>query len=586
MKRRRSQQLSLPIALNQPSTRRPGQHRRRIAWGIVVLLSAALLAVLAFIESTTLRAPPDERPPPDLRMQQARAAKVAGLSVAGGTLSRQKGVRVLELWSTPRANGFAYGTLLAREIVASPPVIRQQRSAGRGRVARFFERLRLRWHLRELAQDMPADCLVELASIARASSMFSTTGDLFSLLARRHAFVELAAAARPGAFRGTLSLATWGRQTPSNGLLAAYSFAARHTTGPTPSALVLAFRPADGLSHIGLTWPGLVGFVAGLNSHKLFVALIPAHSDRAVGRGVPATLVVRAILRRAASISQAIATMKEFEALGPFSLLIADGGSAKAVVAETLAGKLAIRRPDATRGSQFIVTTDHLRHRRHRADATNERFRRHTSSGSRYRRVVALMKQLRGQLDAPRVAALLRDRSTLDGRPLPLGHPAAINSGEVVRAIVVDLARLVLWISPERNLEGAMTALDVTSLLGLSSGSRPPISDIAPDSGVKLSELARYRWGREELTRAYEALARKRPNEAQRFAERAVAIWSEVPQTHLLLADLLWGKGQAQRSCSEYRVFLELEPSNREDVDRALSRCASGGGNTRQGPVE
>ncbi len=254
---------------------------------LFVVLLLALVSLPAVAEETAA--------PPAKAKVEARVDVKGRLEVVGGQ-------RVLTLWGTPRERGFAQGYLLAEQIVEG--VERDFERIMNKRFKQLYSTLltklvipRFQFAERELAEmeglfagvkaKLPAERLT-IDTLGRAFTLvdlkaLNTFGDWYGL--------------------GCSSLALWGDLTKDGKTLVgrnfdfpAFDLVLKHQ--------YVVVRAPDGKrpGQVGVSYPGCIGTLTGMNVHGVFVAIhdvrIKPTMDKALRPNVPRLLAVRRLLEQ------------------------------------------------------------------------------------------------------------------------------------------------------------------------------------------------------------------------------------------------------------------------------------------------
>lgn len=553
---------------------RAKERLRKIVASVGVAALAVLLVYSAYRRWTLLEPPVDEGPALSSSVRVERTETDPRLWVDDDWLQRRAEGWHLRIHGDARRMGHVHGLLCARLATAFEQdvaaVMSEHLPAGIGRLA--WDNL-ARWRLRELPSAMAPNHVAELAALARAAGDSEEAVPLFHRLAHLHAMYDIATTVDPGErspISGGVALATWGRHTVDGRLLVGRTFELQGASAIDRNRSILIARPSDRLAFVSVAWPGMIGVLTGVNSARLSVALNAARTDHAVRTGVPAVFVARQVLERARSIAEAVEIVKQSARMRAFALLVADGKVPQAAVIEASPEVVVVRRSKKS----YLALTNHLLHQRYKADATNDRLRRYTSSEVRHRRLLQLLRRFSGRLDAETVALILRNRTGLDDQPLAVGHRSALDALSAVHGVVIDLTDFVMWVANGPDLLGPMTAIDLKAALGDDKTAPIQRDPIAADPALGSAEIREYRLAREQMAYARKLVAAGDSERALGFGRRAVGLAPKLPDSQKLLGDLLWQSGQQEQAKKHYRVFLSVRPARKADVEQVEERLA------------
>ena len=255
-------------------------------WFLALLLCAPL-AALSFAGETAAPAAP--------------AAPAASQVAVTGRFETVGDQRVLTLWGTPRERGFAQGYLLAESILAGiahdfertlkPFLPAYENVVKKVVVPRFAfderETAELEGLFEGIKAHVPAEKLV-VAALGRAVDLvdlkaLNTFGDWYGL--------------------GCSSLAIWGRLTTDGETLVGRNFDFPGFDLVLKHQYVVV-RAGDGEArgHVGVSYPGCIGTLTGMNVAGVFVAVhdvrVKPTLDKAMRPNVPRLLAVRRLLEQ------------------------------------------------------------------------------------------------------------------------------------------------------------------------------------------------------------------------------------------------------------------------------------------------
>jgi tetratricopeptide (TPR) repeat protein len=238
------------------------------------------------------------------------------------------------------------------------------------------------------------------------------------------------------------------------------------------------------------------------------------------------------------------------------------------VVVELSPDKLGVRRSS----SGVLGLTNHFLDKRFKADASNDRLKRYTTSKERYRRLMQLLDRFASRIDPETAALILRNRTAYDDDPLALGNRNALDALIATHGVVVDLTEMVLWVSSGPQLIGPFAPVDLKPIFGIPVKSTDELDPIPADPLKGSAELDRLLQCRAQIAHARSLGRGGKLARALDYARRAVKVMDNSPDARKLLADLLWQVGSYQEAKKHYRTFLKLHPPYLRDVEIAKAR--------------
>jgi hypothetical protein len=286
-----------------------------------------------------------------------RGRKVFGRA----SLERRGGLSVLKLRGSCYEMGYQHGALLRDEIRdgAVPFFARATENfapfKNMNPLVRYFTAKYFDWTIfRPLLKFSPPDCLAELKGVADGSGLdFATVfrGNLLSEL-NMNLVKVMEKKALSGeaplveAQAGCTSFAAFGDATPDGKLVMGrntdYSGGGLWDTHQT----VMFYEPEDGYNFTNIGSAGLIKCNSCMNEKGLclgghFLFLNDVRPD-----GVCFTFFELEIMRKAATIDEAVAMIKNNPRAGGFAFTLADGESGEAAVVEVCAGAVGVRRAE------------------------------------------------------------------------------------------------------------------------------------------------------------------------------------------------------------------------------------------------
>lgn len=548
---------------------------RKLGLGLLVVALTLALSYTAFRRWTLLTPPTDEGPalPEDVRVVHDDG--MARLKLGESWMARRDGLWRLELTGGPRQMGHAHGMLAGR--ITADIDDHMMELMGRyvtSPLRRWLVGNVVRWQFRNLPESIPPRRLVELAAYARTVvDRREYPEEPFQRLVYYHALHDMTQRMDGSPLIGCTAFAAWGKAAVEERLIIGRNFDFEGGEIFDAEKAVLHFRGDGRIPFVSVAWPGMMGVVTGVNARRLYVSINAARTDDPMQPGIPMTFLVRELLERAGSIKEALAIIKKQNVMVAEQLLIADGKVPEAVVVELSPSKLSVRR--GRRGT--LGVTNHFVSKTFNADASNDWIRRYTTSEARLRRVEQLLDRFRGKIDPRTAAMILRNRTGVDDVPLGLGNRNALDALIATHAVVVDLSRMVLWVSRGPHLIGPFVAVDLRPLFKIPLSSMDQVEKIEADPLQGSSQLRQHRLARRQMAHAEELQRAGRLAKALDYARRAVQIAPDSTAARKLLGDMLWGAGRRQAARLHYKKFLELHPPYLRDVEQIKARLRGAG---------
>ena len=524
------------------------------------------------------------------------------LGAEHGTLSYLGNLAVLRLRGTPAEIGAAHGRLVASTIAAPTRTLvttLDEASDARGLWAAMSRPIRLGWRYRLLADGIPGHQLVEIAAMADAVQHSLTHGAARGWTAALADEIAIGIP-DPGTEAGDRALAAadyrdlvraqtvldLGRAAPWSSA-AAFAWPARALSAIAPvrdasgdrlligrtfalpgvadggdaaaaNPVVAFVRASDVIAYAAVTWPGMVGVVSGINADGIAVLLHPTRTaDIDAERvGQPIALLARDVLENAHSLDDAIAILQHAQPLGSAAFVIVDGQRRTWAVVERTPTQVVVRK------NEPAVIDSTLSAEAFTDDAEQARLRDISPAMMRAQRAERLLRQT--PKTAAEMAALLRDRRSSAGAPLPVGHRGALWDGAAVHAMIIDASTLTMWIADGGgtgaggDAQGRFRSFDLRHELR-GEGARPaPPADVPAATGDDAAMARRLRRARAHLRLARLLIARGQGAQADEAIARALTLAEDLPEATLLAGDRAYARGDNAAGARWYRRFIDL----------------------------
>lgn len=317
-------------------------------------------------------------------------------------------------------------------------------------------------------------------------------------------------------------------------------------------------EPTGRIPFASIAWPGMTGVVTGMNAAGVWVSVNGARAGRPDNAGVPVVFTTRAILEEARTLDEAITIATRDAPMTSHILLLADGASGESAVVERAPGLA-----PAVRRAALTVVANHYATPAFAADPKNTFVREHTSTLAREARLRELVTHAGGGIDPTAAVALLRDRGSVGGVPLPLGNRNAIDALIATHSVVADLTAGVLWVSEGPHTLGAYRRIDLRARL---NGTGPPRGeadgDIAADALLADGRFEDQMLGARLRRAAERERAAGHPDDAAEEYDRALAL---RPDDHLAwrgLAETRAAMGDAAGARAAWQRVVTLAPES------------------------
>jgi len=232
-----------------------------------------------------------------------------------------------------------------------------------------------------------------------------------------------------------------------------------------------------------ITWGGMIGAVSGMNARGVTVTINAAPSGIPFSARTPVSILAREILQYAKNIHEAFEIAKKRQTFVSESFLIGSAADNKAVILEKTTERTVCYDP----GSNFIICANHFQDKEFSSLPEHAKDRKEGPSVYRYKRVLQDITGS-GKIDPFKAAAILRDRSGLNGKDLGMGNEKSINQLICHHSVIFEPSKGLVWVSTDPYQLGPYICYDVFkifhtfALLRQGAEISEPEKEIPPDS--------------------------------------------------------------------------------------------------------
>ncbi len=451
---------------------KPPFHRRHKKKLIALALVLALPVIVHFgiVFGTRMS-------PPAFTRASGEPAQVDGVERLGPAYVRSRG-KILEvrLVGTPEEIGHQHARLLYDEMIESE-----------GQLYAMLERLvpiaPLRWLIFDVARvlhagadrSMGSERLREIASQADAfqPDPFADRFPTYQRFVYLNSLYDIALGFEHSPMLGCSSFVARGEAAAGGHTLLARNFDFEAGSSYDEHKVVFLVEETGKIPFASVAWPGLVGVLSGMNRDGLGVVVHGGRARDTRATGEPVVHTTRALLQEASTVTQAIALLGTREAMVSHILLLADASGDAAVVERAPGEPPFVRRIEGS----TLPLTNHFEGP-FASDPKNLRVRDVTSTLPRRARLDELLASRTTPMTVGDAVSILRDKQSVGGEALPLGHRSALDAVIATHAVVMDSTEKILWVSEGPHLMGRFVRFDLGELLSPSYEPRP-VSDVA-----------------------------------------------------------------------------------------------------------
>ncbi|MFN0252839.1 MAG: C45 family autoproteolytic acyltransferase/hydrolase [Kofleriaceae bacterium] len=499
------------------------------------------------------------------------------LTYGSASLTWVGGVPLLRVSGDAHSVGAAHGRLLAPSL---PSMIRAHAPSIEGTVTDegwfggWTHNMRLAWRWRFIDDGLVDSDRRMLAGMTRGAAA-SGVHVAFEDLVRDQAVLDVGVPssrtdeAEQKSLAQSLTVIAQQSQAPARVWIGrTFSLAGLDDGGEAAYPVVTIARLDGRTAWAGVGWPGAIGVVTGVNAHGIAVMVDPSRTAdvRPTRTARPVAMLARTILEQATTLDEAVKLVEGTPTLGTAVIVLVDGTSGRWVQIERTPNKAITERNPKSPAIGDVLTTHALS-----GDPENDRATRILSTKGRIERAAKLVRA--PLADVAAMAAVMRDRKSLDESPRPPGHRGVIDDGRAVHTVILDPASLELWVA-DPSASNRMRAFDLRHELRR-EGDRPtPAADIPAEVDVELDRVANLRTARADLRAARALLAADDLARADEACARARARVPNLPETLELEATIAQARGDTARARAVFQAWLEAGPDDPKAEERARSVLA------------
>lgn len=496
------------------------------------------------------------------------------LTYNGASLGFTGGIPVLRISGDPHAMGAAHGRLLAPYLTA---VTRAARPSIEGTVGTsglfggWTHGMRLAWRWRFVDDGLVDTDRRWVAGMTRGAAA-SGVSLSYDDLVRTQAVLDVGApstrtaeAEQHGIARSLTVIARQAQAPARLWLGRHFALPGLDDGGDAEVPIVTIAKPEGRIAYAQVGWPGGLGAVTGINASGIVVLVHPVRTSdlRPTRAARPVAHLARGVLEQAETIDQAIKLIEATPTLGAAVFVLADSTGAWVVVERTPSKSIVERAPKMGALGD-VLTTNALA-----SDPENDRSRRTLSTMGRVTRAEKLVRE--PLPDVAAVAAILRDRKTVDDTQRAAGHRGVIADGRSIHTVIIDPTSLELWVS-DPAAAGRMRGFDLRHELRAEGNAAAPPADIAPDPAVELEEAAALAAARADLRTARGALHAGNFATATEACARARARAPALPEGLVIEGQIAQARGQLDAARSAFQQWIDggADDPRAEERARAL----------------
>ena len=220
-----------------------------------------------------------------------------------------------------------------------------------------------------------------------------------------------------------------------------------------------------------------------------------------------------------------------------------------------------------------IVCPNHFETAGLKDDARNTNYMNEATSVSREKRMMELLQQSHGTINAAQSVNILRDRDLPGGIFAGDGHRATLNALIATHATVMDLSDGIFWAASPPNQLGKFVAFDVNDF-----SRELPDKAVSADQMLADGEYEKAEQAKQFLTDGESALKIKNAQGALESADKAEALNPGFYQNAALRGRALLALGRNDEAAQSFEKALVEHPAflkEKQELESLLQQTKS-----------
>jgi|SRR5665213_1917565 len=531
-------------------------------WLKRILPGAILLALIGWLMAMMMMHDSIAKPPPlpadmsvlKLKPETRDGKTWLGKSWTGG----REGLTVVYLKGSPLEIGYADGTLMQEKMHTLENGFMKmiQGYVPKHWVMELLKNYVL-WRNRHLSDFIPEDYRLEIyATTLGCPDIHPEEGNFYNRLLNYHAAHDVSYMMIDNPFisarAGCTAFGAWGNATVNGHLITGRNFDWEAAEVFSTNRVVEMFEPDGGIPFISLSWAGMAGVVSGMNRAGVSVTINGAPSKLPNDIATPVAIVAREILQNAHNLDESLKILRDAKVFVSTIWLIGSRADGKFVVVEKTPATTNVREA----GGDTIVCPNHFETAGLKDDARNTNYMAEATSVSREERMLELLKQDDGAINATNAAAILRDRDLPGGVFAGDSHRGSLDAFIATHAVVMDLTAGIFWAASPPNQLGKFVAFDVNDF-----NHELPQLAIPADKVLASGEYERARQAQQFLADGLCALQNKDAQAGLEFAKKAEALNPGFYQNSFLQGRALLALNRKPEAAKAFETALSEQPA-------------------------
>ena len=366
---------------------------------------------------------------------------------------------------------------------------------------------------------------------------------------------------------GCTAFGAWGGATRGGHLITGRNFDWEAAEVFSRDRVVILCEPDNGIPFVSLAWAGMAGVISGMNRAGVSVTINGAPSSLPGETATPVAMVAREVLQSAHNLDEGLGILRSAKVFVSSLWLVGSRADGKFIVVEKTPDAAHVREPEG----DSIVCANHFQTPGFKDDARNKSYVEEATSVSRFTRMMELMHDAQGALDAARAAEILRDRNLPGGAFAGNGHRATLNAFIATHATVMDLTDGIFWAASPPNQLGKFVAFDLNAF-----DRELPERTVAADATLASGEFEKARQAQKCLDEGKKALKNKDAATALKLAETAETLNPGFYQNAALRGRALMALGDRVEAVRALEAALAAHPAflkERRELEALLQQA-------------
>jgi isopenicillin-N N-acyltransferase like protein len=351
---------------------------------------------------------------------------------------------------------------------------------------------------------------------------------------------------------GCTAFGAWGNATENKHLITGRNFDWEAAEVFSRDRVVMMCEPDNGIPFISLSWAAMAGVVSGMNRAGVSVTVNGAPSKLPNTTATPVAIVAREILEQAHDLDEALKILRDAKVFVSTIWLVGSRADGKFVVVEKTPDVTNVREAEG----DTIVCPNHFETAGLKDGERNTNYMIEATSVSREKRMMELLQQSHGSINAMQSAAILRDRDLPGGIFAGDGHRGSLNAFIATHATVMDLTSNIFWAASPPNQLGKFVAFDVNDF----SRELPELT-VPADETLSDGEYERTRQAQQFLADGPRALKNKNAQVALEMADKAEVLNPGFYQNATLRGRALLVLGRNDEAAQSFEKALAEHPA-------------------------